>query len=48
MAAMMAALIGVLLYACVLLAHPFKGPVALTPEAFEKTMAVFNDVDRGN
>jgi hypothetical protein len=48
MAGMMAALIGVLLYACVLLAHPFKGPIAVSPEAFEKTMAVFDDVDRGN
>jgi len=48
MAGSMAALIGLLLYACVLLSHPFKGPIAISPESFEKTMLVFNDVDRGN
>jgi len=48
MAGSMAMLIGLLLYACVLLAHPFKGPIAISAESFEKTMHVFDDVDRGN
>jgi hypothetical protein len=48
MAGLMAALIGLLLFSCVVLSHPFKGPIAVTPESFEKTMAVFNDVDKGN
>jgi len=48
MAGSMAALIGLLLYACVLLSHPFKGPIAISAESFEKTMHVFDDVDRGN
>jgi hypothetical protein len=48
MAGAMAALIGLLLYACMLLAHPFKGPIAIQPESFEKTLHVFDDVDRGN
>jgi len=48
MAGAMAMLIGLLLYACVLLSHPFKGPIAIQPESFEKTLHVFDDVDRGN
>jgi len=48
MAGSMAALIGLLLYACMLLAHPFKGPVAISPESFEKTLTVFDGVDAGN
>lgn len=48
MAGAMAALIGLLLYSCVVLSHPFKGPIAISPESFEKTLTVFDDVDRGN
>jgi hypothetical protein len=48
MAATMASLIGLLLFSCLILSHPFKGPVAISPESFEKTLAVFDDVDRGN
>jgi hypothetical protein len=48
MAGAMAALIGLLLFSCVVLSHPFKGPIAVSPESFEKTMSVFNDVDKGN
>jgi hypothetical protein len=48
MAAGMAALIGLLLFSCLLLSHPFRGPIAISPESFEKTLVVFDDVDRGN
>ncbi len=48
MAGGLAALIGLLLYACLLLAHPFRGLIAVSPESFEKTVNVFDDVDRGN
>jgi hypothetical protein len=48
MAGTMAGLIGLLLYSCIILSHPFRGPIAISPEAFEKTLAVFDDVDRGN
>ncbi|HTD27972.1 MAG TPA: hypothetical protein VK660_01135 [Xanthomonadaceae bacterium] len=48
MSSMMAALIGLLLFSCVLLNQPFKGPIAISPESFEKTLQVFDDVDRGN
>jgi len=48
MASSMAALIGLLLFICLVLSHPFSGPLAITPESFENTIAVFDDVDRGN
>ena len=48
MAGTMAALIGLLLFSCYLFGHPFRGPIAISPESFEKTLAVFDDVDRGN
>jgi hypothetical protein len=48
MAALMAALIGLLLFSCYLLSHPFRGPIAIPAEAFEKTMTVLSDVDQGN
>jgi hypothetical protein len=48
MASTMAALIGLLLFSCFILSHPFHGPVAISPESFEKTLVVFDDVDRGN
>jgi hypothetical protein len=48
MAGAMASLIGLLLFSCFLLSHPFRGPIAISPESFEKTLVVFDDVDRGN
>ncbi len=48
MAACMASLIGLLLYACMLLAHPFKGPVAIQPEVFENILKTFDGIDQGN
>jgi len=48
MASLMALLIGLLVYTCLILSHPFRGPIAISPESFEKTTAVLDDVDRGN
>jgi hypothetical protein len=48
MSAMMAALIGLLLYSCLILSHPFRGPIAISSESFEKTLVILDDVDRGN
>jgi hypothetical protein len=45
---MMAALIGLLLFSCLILSHPFRGPIAINAEAFEKTLVILDDVDRGN
>ncbi len=47
-AVLMAALIGTLLYIIVLLDHPFEGPMALKPDAFQSALAVLDDADRGN
>ena len=48
MASLMAGLIGLLLFSCYILSHPFRGPIAITPESFEKTILVLDDVDQGN
>ena len=48
MAATMARLIGLLLFSCLIRSQPFRGPVAVSPESFEKTVVVFDYVDRGN
>ena len=48
MAGLMAALIGLLLFTCCILSQPFRGPLAIQPESFEKTLTVLDDVDRGN
>ena len=45
---LMAALIGLLLFSCLILSHPFRGPIAISSEAFEKTLVILDDVDRGN
>jgi len=44
----MAALIGMLLVILALVSRPFVGPLAIHPEPFEQTLAVFDDVDKGN
>ncbi len=48
MAALMALLIGLLLFSCLILSEPFKGPIAISAESFEKILLVLDDVDRGN
>jgi Protein of unknown function (DUF4239) len=48
MAAAMAALIGLLLFTCQIMSHPFSGPLAISAESFENTLLVFQDVDKGN
>ena len=48
MAAAMAALIGMLLFTCKVMSHPFSGPLAISAEPFETSLAVFDDVDKGN
>jgi len=48
MAAAMAALIGMLMFTCLVMSHPFRGPLAIRAESFENTLQVFQEVDRGN
>lgn len=48
MSAALAALIGILLFTCQIMSHPFSGPLALTPEPFEATLRVFHEVDQGH
>lgn len=48
MAAAMAALIGMLLFTCQIMSHPFRGPLAISAESFEHTLVVFQDVDKGD
>ena len=48
MAAIMAGLMGMLLYVCMVMSHPFSGPMAIEPEAFENTLLTFDDIDNGN
>lgn len=48
MAGLMGALIGLLLFSCLILSHPFRGPTAITAESFEKILLVLDDIDRGN
>jgi hypothetical protein len=48
MAGAMAALIGMLLFTCEIMSHPFSGPLAISAEPFENTLVVFQDVDKGD
>lgn len=48
MSAMMASLIGLLLFIVVALARPFTGVLPLSSRHFEQALAVMNDVDRGD
>jgi hypothetical protein len=48
MAAAMAALIGILLFTCQIMSHPFSGPLAISAEPFEKIQHVFQEVDKGH
>jgi hypothetical protein len=43
----MAALIGSLLFTMAVLSRPFVGPLAIDPQPFETSIAVFDDVDNG-
>ena len=47
MAAIMAGLIGTLLYVAVAFDRPFSGPLGLQPEPFEHSLSVFKAVDAG-
>ncbi len=48
MSAMMAALLGLLLFITVVLSEPFTGPMALTPRQFQQALVIMDKIDRGN
>jgi hypothetical protein len=41
-------LFGTLLFIMALFSRPFVGPLAIDSAAFEQSLSVFDDVDRGN
>jgi hypothetical protein len=45
---LLAALVGTLLFITIVLHRPFAGPLALSPESFSHSLAVFDSTDRGN
>jgi hypothetical protein len=45
---LIAALVGTLLFITFVLHRPFKGPMAVSPDAFEHSLSVFDSVDRGD
>jgi hypothetical protein len=48
MVSVMSMLFGTLLFIMALFSRPFVGPLAIEPAPFEQSLAVFDDVDRGN
>jgi hypothetical protein len=45
---LLSALIGTLLFITLVLHRPFEGPLAIRPDSFEHSLAVFDSVDRGD
>jgi hypothetical protein len=45
---LIAALIGTLLFITLVLHRPFSGPLAIAPDSFAHSLAVFDSVDRGS
>jgi hypothetical protein len=45
MTSILAALIGVLLFIMAVFDHPFQGPLAITPEPFESSIKLFDQID---
>ena len=48
MSGVLCLMIGMLLFITIVLSKPFKGPLALQPEAFEHAIGVFDAVDAGH
>lgn len=47
-AGLLGGLMGLLLYACFLLSHPFSGGLAISAEQFEATLRALTSIDKGN
>jgi hypothetical protein len=48
MSAMMAALLGLLLFIALVLSQPFTGPLPLSPRQFQQALVIMDSIDRGN
>ena len=48
MSAVMAALLGLLLFIALVLSRPFSGPLPLSPRQFQQALVIMDRVDRGN